>query len=77
MESKLLETLIEFGLNDEEVKGLIDCWRPQFFETDGQRVLTIFGTEEYDRLCPITISPDPTEISRVGIVLSELGKRKE
>ena len=77
VENELLETLIKFGLNDEEAKGLIDCWRQQFFETDGQRVLTIFNTEEYDRLCPISISPTPTEISRVGIVLSELGKREE
>ena len=77
VENELLEILIELGLNIEEAKGLIDCWRKQFFETDGQRVLTILDTKEYDRLCPIMISPAPTEISRVGIVLSELGEREE
>ena len=73
VERRLLACLTDFGLNNEEAQGLIDCWRPQFFETDGRRMLTIFGKNDYDRLCPIEVSPPPTEIIRVGIVLTELG----
>ena len=73
VEKRLLACLTDLGLNDDEAQGLIDCWRPQFLETEGRRMLTIFGKNEYDQLCPIRISPPPTELSRVGIVLTELG----
>ncbi|MEM7457357.1 MAG: hypothetical protein AAF456_23680 [Planctomycetota bacterium] len=68
---RLLELLVEKGLNAEEATGLIDCWRPQFFETEGRRLLTIFDRQEYDRLCPIKIRPESSELARVGIVLTE------
>jgi len=74
VEEQLLATLIEYGLNSEEANGLIDCWRPQFFKTPGRRLLTIFDKKEYGKLCPISISPKPTELSRVGIVLTEFGE---
>lgn len=73
VEEQLMEILIQYGLNVEEAKGLVDCWRPQFFETEGKRLLTIFGNVEYQNLCPISITPDPTELRRVGIVLTEFG----
>lgn len=47
--------------------GLIDCWRPHFLQANGRRFLTIFGSADFDRLCP------PTELSRVGILLTEFG----
>lgn len=76
VERRLLSCLTDLGLNRDEAQGLIDCWRPQFLETEGRRMLTIFGNSEYEDLCPISVSPPPTEMSRVGIVLTELGKRK-
>ena len=69
---KLLELLVNKGLSSDEAAGLVDCWRPQFFETPGRRLLTVFGKDEYDELCPISVSPEPTELARVGIVLTEL-----
>lgn len=73
VEKALLDSLMEFGLNRDEAMGLIDCWRPQFLEKDGLRLLTVFGGREYDLLCPMDIQPTPTELCRVGIVLTELG----
>jgi hypothetical protein len=75
--SKLTKILVAKGLNHEEADGLVDCWRPQFFETGGRRLLTIFGTEEYGQLCPLSVSPKPTELARVGIVLTELKPKRE
>ena len=74
VEAQLKGLLVSYGLNSDEALGLIDCWRPQFFETDGKRLLTVFGKEEYEKLCPMQVRPEPTELSRVGIVLTELGK---
>ena len=77
VEKVLLAVLIAKGLNTKEAQGLIDCWRPQFFETEGQRLLTLFDKVEYETLCPLSVSPTPTELARVGIVLTEFGVPKE
>lgn len=74
---KLMEVLMEQGLTKGESEGLIDCWRPQFFETKGQRLLTVFGKDEYDRVCPMDVSPTPTEFARVGIVLTEFETKQK
>ena len=74
--NRLLELIVERGLTREEAEGMIDCWSPQFFETGGRRLLTIFGKEEYDSFCPLSVSPNPTEVARVGIVLTELRKNE-
>jgi len=75
VEKQLVEILVEKGISADEAMGLVDCWRPQFFQTDGQRLLTIFGKKEYDELCRISIFPPPTEMSRVGIVLTEFSDK--
>lgn len=72
---RLSQILVAYGLSLDEADGLVDCWRPQFFETDGKRLITVFGKSEYDKLCPITVFPTPTEFARVGIVLTEFGER--
>lgn len=74
VKQRLTQILVEYGLNLEEAEGLVDCWTPQFFETKGKRFLTIFGTKEYNLLCPIKVSPTPTELVRVGIVLQEFSE---
>ena len=55
-----------------EADGMIAYWEPQFFRTDGTRLLLLLSPAEYDALCPIRIRPPPTELVRVGIVLLEL-----
>jgi len=60
------------GLTPEESDGLIASWQPQFFHTDGTRLLLIISRQDYDRFCPIDVRPKPTELARVGILLTEL-----
>jgi hypothetical protein len=69
----LLKLLTDAGLSDAEASGLIDCWRPQFFHTPGERFLLVMTPADYDYLCPIRIDPPPTELVRVGLVLTEFG----
>ena len=60
------------GLTPDEADGLVASWQKKFFQTDGTRLLLIMSRQDYDRFCPIDIRPKPTELARVGIVLTEL-----
>lgn len=64
--------LVTAGLTAPEAAGLIAAWTQQFFQTDGTRVLFLMPREDYDNICPIEVRPAPTEMARVGIVLTEL-----
>jgi hypothetical protein len=58
------------GLTDSEAAGFMDCWRTDFFK-EGQRVLLFFNQATYDQFCPMVVRPKPTELVRVGIILTE------
>ena len=69
----LARMLAGAGLSDAEAAGLVDCWRPQLFRTDGRRFLLLMTAGDYDALCPIRVDPPPTQMVRVGLVLTEFG----
>jgi hypothetical protein len=46
-------------------------YKGPLIKSDGTRLLLIMSRQDYDRLCPIEIRPKPTEMARVGIVLTE------
>ena len=64
------------GLTPNEADGMYESWKKQFFETDGIRLLLRINQTEYDVLCPLSLRPLPTEISRVGLILHELDQKK-
>ena len=68
---QLLALLLKGGLKSAEAEGLLDCWAPQFFNTPGLRFIAVFGTAEYDKLCPMELRPAATERARVGLQLKE------
>ncbi|MDP7018656.1 MAG: HEAT repeat domain-containing protein [Pirellulaceae bacterium] len=67
----LVGLLVERGMTAAEAGGLRDCWRADFFEKPGDRVLMFVSPADYDALCPLEVRPKPTEIVRIGIVLHE------
>lgn len=69
---KLLDLLINAGLNSDEARALLDCWESAFFKTAGQRLIFLLQRSEYDLMCPIKVRPMPTTMARVGLVLTEL-----
>jgi len=69
----LHEMLMRAGLSATEADGLIACWRPQFLAAEGSRFLLVMSAADYDALCPLRIRPAPTEVARVGLVLTEFG----
>jgi len=73
-EKELLRMLVGRGLTESEAGGVVDCWKPAFFQVPGRRFLTFMTAGDYDEACPLTIRPAPTERVRVGIIWTELGK---
>jgi len=59
------------GLTEAEANGLIDAWVPHLFQTAGKRLIMRMTRGEYDNLCPIDITPKPTTLTRVGLILFE------
>lgn len=63
--------LVRFGLTGPEADGLLAAWAPQFFRTEGRRFILRMSPAEYARQCPMQVRPAPTEVVRLGLVLTE------
>jgi len=68
----LTQSLIEKGLTEKEAKEMVDYWERFWFgggntEPAFARLFYIIPQEIYDELLPISISPEPDEIKRVGV----------
>jgi hypothetical protein len=70
-EAALAEALIKQGLTPSETAGLLQAWRPAFFQTPGRRFLSFLTREDYDQLCPLNIHPAPETTVRVGLLWTE------
>lgn len=68
---RLQAILRSLGLQDEETDNLLAPWQERFFKP-GLRTLTILSRADFDLACPMYCLPHPTEVVRVGIVLTEL-----
>jgi hypothetical protein len=68
---RIREILRSLGLQDEETDLLLAPWQERFFKP-GLRALTILSRADFDLACPEYCLPHPTELVRVGIVLTEL-----
>ncbi len=60
------------GLTESEAVGMVDCWRPAFFDRPGARYLTFMTPHGYDQALPMTIRPTPAQVVRVGVIWTEL-----
>lgn len=68
----LRRMLTDDGLTGPEADAMVDCWRPVFFAAEGERFLLVLSSTDYDALFPIRVRPEPAEMVRVGIVMTEL-----
>lgn len=64
----LAKQLVAAGLNDDEAKSLIDNWKVRMFETPGLHLFYRLPQSEYDVLMPLTITPKPESVVRVGLI---------
>ncbi len=61
--------LCQAGLYDAEAKSVLAIWEKGLFDRPGVTAIYLLPQEEYDRMLPLTISPKPQKIVRVGIVM--------
>jgi len=65
------KTLVGQGLYEKEAAAMIKTWRDSWFE-EGLRVFYILPRRATDAILPITIKPQPTELSRVFVGRAEI-----
>lgn len=71
LRGRLDDQLQRAGLNAAEAASLLGTWEPELND-NARHLIYLLTRAEYDRMLPITISPTPTELVRVGVVISEL-----
>lgn len=67
----ILSTLMEQGLYPDEARAMLETWKDSWFE-EGSRLLYVVPKTFVDRVLPLSISPTPTEITRVFVGRLEL-----
>ncbi len=69
--TEIRERLRAAGLSAHEADSLVRTWQPEI-EAEGLRAFWLLPRAEYDALLPIEISPPPTDLVRVGLVIEQL-----
>lgn len=66
LENFLDNSLAKMGLNEQESKDFTEFWLPKMQASDGQYLLISFvGTQEFNKVAPLEISPKPDTLIRV------------
>jgi hypothetical protein len=65
------QMLLAYGLTPGEAEGLVATWTPQFFHTPGRRFVLRMSPADYARQCPMQVRPTPTQVVRLGLILTE------
>jgi hypothetical protein len=68
--------VIDYGLTEPEADGLMASWSPWLFHAEGKRFILRMAPSDYDQQCPMWVRPKPSEVVRLGLVLSEFGKQQ-
>lgn len=69
---KLTGQLVMAGLYEDEAQALAELWKKELFETPGLHLCFRLPQEEYEKRLPMTISPKPESLVRVGLVVQSL-----
>lgn len=71
LHTELVKLLVAQGLYQKEAAAMVKTWRDSWFE-EGLRVFYIVPRAATDAILPITISPAPTELTRVLVGRAEI-----
>ncbi len=72
LHTRLHDALVARGLDAAEATSLLETWRDDLFGVGQARAIYFLPRASYDRMLPITITPTPTELIRVGLVIEIL-----
>ncbi len=68
MTGALAERLKGAGLHQDEAQASAVMFETEFFGRDGLRVIARMPQSSYDDLLPLTMTPEPAKIVRVGLI---------
>lgn len=63
--------LVQQGLYEKEARAMVKTWKDSWFE-EGLRVYYIVPRKATDAILPITITPTPTELTRIIVARAEI-----
>ena len=64
--------LISEGLFSDEAKAMVNTWKDSWFTEEGVRVLYILPRLWTDEILPLTLTPQPKELTRVMVGRAEI-----
>lgn len=64
--------LISEGLFPDEAKAMVNTWKDSWFTEEGVRVFYILPRPWTDDILPLTLSPQPEELTRVMVGRAEI-----
>jgi hypothetical protein len=67
----ILSVLMEQGLYPDEARAMLETWKDSWFE-EGTRLLYVVPASFVNRVLPLSISPAPSELTRVFVGRLEL-----
>jgi hypothetical protein len=65
----LLAQLKKTGLFADEAGSLVALWEKDLLQAEGLTLFYRFPQEEYDRQLPLTLTPRPEQLLRVGLAV--------
>jgi hypothetical protein len=72
LEEAMTAALARAGLYDREAAAMVATWKHLWFGEPGTRLLAILPQKTVDGVVPLTVSPEPTKISRVFVARLEM-----
>ena len=61
-----------FGMTPEEATSIVEAWKPDLLGHIGVMVLAKMPGNLYEKMFPITVTPQPEKIVRAGVVFDQL-----
>lgn len=78
MQQDMADSLVEFGLFPKEARAMLETWRDSWFD-EGMRLFYVVPRSMVDEALPLTIQPEPSNLTRVFVgrieMLSPWGDR--
>jgi hypothetical protein len=65
------------GMTEAESQAIVETWRPDILDRPGLLMISRMPTVLYDQMFPLTITPRPDELVRVGMVFDTLAGQPE
>lgn len=70
--AQMQTALVAEGLSPDEAKAMVNTWKDSWFTDEGVRVLYVLPRLWTDEILPLTLTPPPTDLTRVMVGRAEI-----